>query len=238
MQENNSMLIVNGIHTYYGASHILHGVDLEINKGEVVCLLGRNGAGKTTTLRSIMGLTPPREGTILLNGNDITRRKSYEVGRMGVAWVPEERRIFATLTVVENLRIAQRKESQKGKWQLETIFELFTNLAERKQNRGNQLSGGEQQMLAVARALIRNPQLMLVDEPTEGLAPLIVESVVNVIQKIKEEGVTIFLVEQNVEATLKIAHRHYILEQGKVVAHIENEELKKDRGLREKYLSI
>jgi len=231
------MLKVNDIHTFYGESHVLHGVDLEVLEGEVVCLLGRNGAGKTTTLRSIMGLTPARQGSILLSGTDITQKKPYEIGRMGVAWVPEERRIFSTLTVIENLKIAERK-SGNGKWGLETIFAIFAQLAERKDNRGNQLSGGEQQMLAVARALMGNPHLILLDEPTEGLAPLIVESVIHVIQKIKDEGVTILLVEQNVEASLKVAHRHYILEQGKIVAHIDNEELKKDRRLREKYLSI
>jgi branched-chain amino acid transport system ATP-binding protein len=231
------MLKVNGIHTFYGESHVLHGVDLEVLEGEVVCLLGRNGAGKTTTLRSIMALTPARHGSIFLSGRDITRKKPYEIGRMGVAWVPEERRIFSTLTVIENLKIAERKRAD-GKWGLETIFGIFNQLAERKGNRGNQLSGGEQQMLAVARALMGNPHLILLDEPTEGLAPLIVESVINVIQKIKDERVTILLVEQNVEASLKVAHRHYILEQGKIVAHIDNEELKKDRTLREKYLSI
>ncbi len=231
------MLKINDVHTYYGESHVLHGVALEVLEGEVVCLLGRNGAGKTTTLRSIMGLTPARQGSILLSGTDITQKKPYEIGRMGVAWVPEERRIFSTLTVIENLKIAERKGAN-GKWGLETIFPIFTQLAERKDNRGNQLSGGEQQMLAVARALMGNPHLILLDEPTEGLAPLIVESVIQVIQKIKNEGVTILLVEQNVEASLKVAHRHYILEQGKIVAHIENEELKKDRTLREKYLSI
>ncbi len=231
------MLKVSDIHTYYGESHVLHGVDLEVLEGEVVCLLGRNGAGKTTTLRSIMGLTPARQGSILLSGTDITQKKPYEIGRLGVAWVPEERRIFSTLTVTENLKIAERK-GVNGKWGLETIFGIFTQLAERRDNRGNQLSGGEQQMLAVARALMGNPHLILLDEPTEGLAPLIVESVIQVIQKIKGEGVTILLVEQNVEASLKVAHRHYILEQGKIVAHIDNEELKKDRTLREKYLSI
>jgi branched-chain amino acid transport system ATP-binding protein len=232
-----AMLKIQGIHTFYGASHILHGVDAEIEKGEVVCLLGRNGAGKTTTLRSIMGLTPPRQGSIVFNGKEIAGKKSYEIGRMGVAWVPEERRIFSTLTVVENLRIAQRKGDQV-KWDLESIFEIFSNLANRRNNRGNELSGGEQQMLAVARALMRNPQLILLDEPTEGLAPIMVDAVMDVIERIKQEGVTIFLVEQNVEASLKVAHRHYILEQGKVVAHIQNEELKKDRSLRERYLSI
>jgi branched-chain amino acid transport system ATP-binding protein len=231
------MLKVQGIQTYYGESHILHGVDLEIQKGEVVCLLGRNGAGKTTTLRSVMGLTPPREGSILLNGENIARKKAYDIGRMGVAWVPEERRIFKTLTVMENLRIAERK-GDSGKWTIERIMEIFTNLARRRQNRGDELSGGEQQMLAVARALMRNPQLILLDEPTEGLAPIMVDAVMDVIQRIKEEGVTIFLVEQNVEASMKVAHRHYILEQGKVVAHIGNEELKKDKSLRERYLSI
>jgi branched-chain amino acid transport system ATP-binding protein len=231
------MLKVEGIQTYYGESHILHGVDLEIQKGEVVCLLGRNGAGKTTTLRSVMGLTPPREGSILLNGENIARKKAYDIGRMGVAWVPEERRIFKTLTVMENLRIAERK-GDEGKWTIERIMEIFTNLANRRQNRGDELSGGEQQMLAVARALMRNPQLILLDEPTEGLAPVMVDAVMDVIQQIKEEGVTIFLVEQNVEASMKVAHRHYILEQGKVVAHIGNEELKRDQSLRERYLSI
>jgi branched-chain amino acid transport system ATP-binding protein len=233
----NPMLKVEGIQTYYGESHILHGVDLEIQKGEVVCLLGRNGAGKTTTLRSVMGLTPPREGSILLNGENIARKKAYDIGRMGVAWVPEERRIFKTLTVMENLRIAERK-GDEGKWTIERIMEIFTNLANRRQNRGDELSGGEQQMLAVARALMRNPQLILLDEPTEGLAPVMVDAVMDVIQQIKEEGVTIFLVEQNVEASMKVAHRHYILEQGKVVAHIGNEELKRDQSLRERYLSI
>ena len=231
------MLKVQGIHSYYGESHILHGVDLEISKGEVVCLLGRNGAGKTTTLRSVMGLTPPRAGSILLNGENIAGKKAYEVGRMGVAWVPEERRIFKTLTVMENLLIAERK-GDEGKWTIDRIMEIFTNLARRRQNRGDELSGGEQQMLAVARALMRNPQLILLDEPTEGLAPIMVDAVMEVIQRIKEEGVTIFLVEQNVDASMKVAHRHYILEQGKVVAHIGNEELKRDRSLREKYLSI
>ena len=231
------MLKVQGIQTYYGESHILHGVDLEIKKGEVVCLLGRNGAGKTTTLRSVMGLTPPKEGSILLNGENIIRKKPYEIGRMGVAWVPEERRIFKTLTVMENLRIAERK-GDTGRWTIESIMEIFTNLAARRENRGDELSGGEQQMLAVARALMRNPHLVLLDEPTEGLAPIMVDAVMEVIQKIKAEGVTIFLVEQNVEASMKVAHRHYILEQGKVVAHISNDELKKDRSLREQYLSI
>ena len=231
------MLKVEGIQSYYGESHILHGVDLEIEKGEVVCLLGRNGAGKTTTLRSVMGLTPPRKGSILLNGVNIAGKKAYEIGRMGVAWVPEERRIFKTLTVMENLLIAERK-GDEGKWTIDRIMEIFTNLARRRQNRGDELSGGEQQMLAVARALMRNPQLILLDEPTEGLAPIMVDAVMEVIQRIKEEGVTIFLVEQNVEASMKVAHRHYILEQGKVVAHIGNEELKRDQSLREKYLSI
>lgn len=231
------MLKVEGIQTYYGKSHILYGVNLEIEKGEVVCLLGRNGAGKTTTLRSIMGLTPPREGSILLNNQNITLKKPYEIGKMGVAWVPEERRIFKTLTVVENLLIAQRK-GDEGKWTMESIFETFPNLARRHKNKGNELSGGEQQMLAVARALMRNPHIILMDEPTEGLAPIIVDIVIEIIERIKEEGVTIFLVEQNVEASMKVADSHYILEQGRVVAHVSNEELKKDQMIRERYLSI
>ena len=231
------MLKVEGIHTYYGDSHILYGVDLEIKKGEVVSLLGRNGAGKTTTLRSIMGLTPPREGAIFLNDQNITLKKSYEIARMGVAWVPEERRIFNTLTLMENLLIAQRK-SDTGKWTIESIFKVFPNLACRRKNKGKELSGGEQQMLAVARALMRNPRIILLDEPTEGLAPIIVHTVIEIIERVKQEGVTIFLVEQNVEASMKVSNRHYILEQGKVVAHVSNEELKNDRTIRERYLSI
>jgi branched-chain amino acid transport system ATP-binding protein len=231
------MLQVKDIHTFYGKSHIIRGISLEVNKGELVSLLGRNGAGKTTTLRSIMGLTPPRSGTVLYEGTDITQKKPFEICRAGIGYVPEDRRIFATLTLVENLNISIQKNRQQ-QWDREGIFNIFPTLAERKEHRGRELSGGEQQMLSIARALMGNPSLLLLDEPTEGLAPLIVQSLIDVIGRIKEEGVTVLLVEQNVESTFKVADRHYILEQGKIVYSGGNEELKNDKEVMLRYLSV
>jgi branched-chain amino acid transport system ATP-binding protein len=231
------MLQIKGIDTFYGKSHVLQGVSMEVRQGELVSLLGRNGAGKTTTLRSIMGLTPPRSGSILYEGKVISSARPFEICRQGIGYVPEDRRIFATLTVVENLNIGVQKERGQ-KWTLETIFTLFPNLGERKANRGNQLSGGEQQMLSVARALMGNPSLLLLDEPTEGLAPLIVEALIEVIGRIKKEGVTVLLVEQNVESTFRVADRHYILEQGKNVYEGTNDELKGNSDILLRYLSV
>jgi len=231
------MLQVKDIHTFYGKSHVIQGISLEVNKGELVCLLGRNGAGKTTSLRSIMGLTVPRFGNIFYEGTEITRRSSFEICRTGIAYVPEDKRIFATLTLMENLNIAIQKDRGQ-EWNHERIFKLFPALAERKRHRGSELSGGEQQMLSIARALMGNPSLILMDEPTEGLAPLIVENLIKVIDQIKTEGVTILLVEQNVESAFKVADRHYILEQGKIVYHGSNDELKKDKEVMERYLSV
>jgi branched-chain amino acid transport system ATP-binding protein len=231
------MLQIKGIDTFYGKSHVLQGISMEVRQGELVSLLGRNGAGKTTTLRSIMGLTPPRSGSILYEGKVISSARPFEICRQGIGYVPEDRRIFATLTVVENLNIGVQKERGQ-KWTLETIFTLFPNLGERKANRGNQLSGGEQQMLSVARALMGNPSLLLLDEPTEGLAPLIVEALIEVIGRIKKEGVTVLLVEQNVESTFRVADRHYILEQGKNVYEGTNDELKGNNDILLRYLSV
>jgi branched-chain amino acid transport system ATP-binding protein len=231
------MLQIKGIDTFYGKSHVLQGDSLEVRQGELVSLLGRNGAGKTTTLRSIMGLTPPRSGSILYEGKEISSARPFEICRQGIGYVPEDRRIFATLTVMENLNIGVQKERGQ-KWTLDTIFALFPNLGERKTNRGNQLSGGEQQMLAVARALMGNPSLLLLDEPTEGLAPLIVEALIEVIGRIKKENVTILLVEQNVESTFRVADRHYILEQGKRVYEGANDELKRNNDILLRYLSV
>jgi len=231
------MLHVEDINTFYGKSHVLQGISLDVNRGELVSLLGRNGAGKTTTLRSIIGLTPPRSGKIVYEGSNIASRKPFEICRAGIGYVPEDRRVFSTLTIEENLNIAVQKGRQQ-QWDRERIFALFPNLGERKKHRGKELSGGEQQMLAIARALMGNPSLLLLDEPTEGLAPLIIEELIHVIGKIKQEGVTVLLVEQNVESTFKVADRHYILQQGKVVYSGKNEDLKEDKEVMLRYLSV
>jgi len=231
------MLQVKDIHTFYGKSHIIQGISLEVDKGELVSLLGRNGAGKTTTLRSIMGLTVPRYGNIFYEGTEITKKKSFEICKAGIGYVPEDRRIFSTLTLIENLNIAIQKD-RRQKWDHERIFSIFPILAERRGHRGRELSGGEQQMLSIARALMGNPSLLLLDEPTEGLGPLIVETLIGVIERIKKEGVTILLVEQNVESTFKVADRHYILEQGKIMYHGSNNELKNDKEVMDRYLGV
>jgi branched-chain amino acid transport system ATP-binding protein len=231
------MLQVKSINTFYGKSHVIRGISLEVNKGELVSLLGRNGAGKTTTLRSIIGLIPPRSGNIFYEEMDITPKKPFEICRAGIGYVPEDRRIFGTLTLLENLNIAIQKKRQQ-QWDRERIFDIFPALAERKKHRGKELSGGEQQMLSIARALMGNPSLLLLDEPTEGLAPLIVQTLIDVIGRIKEEGVTVLLVEQNVESTFKVADRHYILEQGTIVYSGRNEELKNDKEVMLRYLSV
>ncbi len=231
------MLQVENINTFYGKSHVLQGVSLDVNGGELVSLLGRNGAGKTATLRSIIGLTPPRSGKIVYEGVNIASRKPFEICRAGIGYVPEDRRIFSTLTIEENLNIAVQKDRQQ-QWDRERIFALFSNLGERRKHRGKELSGGEQQMLAIARALMGNPSLLLLDEPTEGLAPLIIEELIRVIGKIKQEGVTVLLVEQNVESAFMVADRHYILQQGKVVYSGKNEDLKENKEVMLKYLSV
>jgi branched-chain amino acid transport system ATP-binding protein len=231
------MLQVKDIHTFYGKSHIIQGISLDVNKGELVSLLGRNGAGKTTTLRSIMGLTAPRFGNIFYEGFEITQKRSFEICKAGIGYIPEDRRIFSTLTLMENLNIAIQKDRGR-EWHHERIFSLFPTLAERKRHRGCELSGGEQQMLSIARALMGNPSLLLLDEPTEGLAPLIVEKLIEVIERIKKEGMTILLVEQNVESAFKMADRHYILEQGKIVYHGTNDELRNNKEVMGRYLSV
>jgi branched-chain amino acid transport system ATP-binding protein len=231
------MLQVKDIHTFYGKSHVLQGISLDVAKQELICLLGRNGAGKTTTLRSIMGLTPPRFGSIFYQGTEITQTKTFEICRAGIAYVPEDRRIFSSLTLLENLNIGVQKHKQ-DKIDLKRIFNIFPSLAARQRHRGNELSGGEQQMLAIARALMGNPSLLLLDEPMEGLAPLIVELLINIIVQIKRENITIVLVEQDLESAFKVADRHYILEQGKLAYHAPNEDLKTNKEVIERYLSV
>jgi branched-chain amino acid transport system ATP-binding protein len=207
-------LIAENLNTYYGKSHILHGVSLEVREGEIVALLGRNGAGKTTTLRSLMGLTQAREGTVRIFGRATTDWPPYRIAGIGVGYVPEGRRVFANLTVEENLMVPLEKA---GPWTIARIYELFPRLAQRKSNKGRQLSGGEQEMLAIARALLLNPRLLLLDEPSQGLAPLIVQEVFKVVVAARKEGISVLLVEQNVRAAVEIADRAYVLDDGKVV---------------------
>ena len=207
-------LAVEQLHTFYGKSHILHGVGLEVREGEIVTLLGRNGAGKSTTLRSLVGLTPPRDGAVTIFGHVTTNWPPYRIAALGVGYVPEGRRIFSHLTVDENLLVPLERP---GPWTIARIHELFPRLAERRANKGRQLSGGEQEMLAIARALILNPRLLILDEPSQGLAPLIVREVFKVVTAARQEGISILLVEQNVRAAVEIADRAYVLDDGRVV---------------------
>ena len=207
-------LQAQGLQTFYGRSHILHGVGLEVNEGEIVALLGRNGAGKTTTLRSIMGLTPSREGSVTIFGQDASRMPTFQIAALGVGYVPEGRRIFANLTVEDNLKVPLVRP---GAWTVDRVFKYFPALAERRRNLGRQLSGGEQEMLSIGRALLLNPRLLLLDEPSQGLAPLIVKEVFRIIASMRNEGISVLVVEQNVRVSLGIADRAYVLDDGKIV---------------------
>ena len=208
-----TVLQVQGLQTFYGKSHVLHGVDLEVREGEIVALLGRNGAGKTTTLRSVMGLTRARTGAVRMFGETTTAWPPYRIAALGVGYVPEGRRIFANLTVEENLKVPLERP---GPWTIARIYGLFPRLQERQANLGRQLSGGEQEMLAIARALLLNPKLLLLDEPSQGLAPRIVQDVFKVVGTMRDEGIAVLLVEQNVHAAVTIADRAYVLDNGRV----------------------
>ncbi len=207
-------LSAEGLHTCYGKSHILHGVGLEVAAGKITALLGRNGAGKTTTLRTLMGLTPARQGRVTIFGADATRWPTYRIAASGVGYVPEGRRIFANLSVEENLKVPL---DRGGPWNIKRIYELFPRLAERTQNRGRQLSGGEQEMLSIGRALLLNPKLLILDEPSQGLAPLIVREVFRVVSRMRDEGISVLLVEQNARLSLEIADHAYVLDDGAIV---------------------
>lgn len=207
-------LEAEGLHTFYGKSHILHEVGLEVHEGEIVTLLGRNGAGKTTTLRSFMGLTPPREGTVRIFGQATTDWPPYRIAESGVGFVPEGRRVFANLSVEENLKVPV---DRPGPWTIARAYELFPRLAERRLNRGRQLSGGEQEMLSIARALLLNPRLLILDEPSQGLAPLVVREVFRIVTHMRDEGISVLLVEQNARMSLEIADHAYVLDDGAVV---------------------
>ena len=231
------MLKVLGIHTYYGLSHILFDVSLEVKQAQVACLLGRNGAGKTTTLKSIMGLVPPRQGKVIFQNEDITGAQPYILVKKGIGYVPDDRRIFADLSVKDNLEIAARKRNGKEQWTLERVYELFPSLKAFSDRRGGLLSGGEQKMLAIGRALMTNPELLLLDEPTEGLAPLLVRNLRETIETLKSAGLTVLLAEQNVKFTLKLSDYGYIIDDGRICYQgtvqelISSEEVRKTCGL-------
>jgi branched-chain amino acid transport system ATP-binding protein len=235
------MLELESVHAYYGDSHILQGVSLQVKAGEVACLLGRNGAGKTTTVLTIMGYLAPQPGEIRFNGRSIAGWPPYRVAREGFGWVPQERGIFPSLTVRENLTVTARsgKESRKdSRWDLARIFKLFPRLEERSANLGFQLSGGEQQMLSIARALMLNPSLMLLDEPSEGLAPMIVEEIVGVMKVLKQEGLAVLLVEQNLRVALDVGDRHYVLSKGETCFTGTSAELEGNETVLKTYLSV
>ena len=231
-----SLLEVKDLNSYYGDSHILFDVGLRVEKNEVVALLGRNGAGKSTTLKSLMGVVTPRSGSVRLDGTEMAGRKSHAIARAGMQLVHEERRIFGSLDVEENLLLAGL--SAENKWPLERVYEMFPRLRERRRSRGTDLSGGEQQMLAIARALVRDPKIVLLDEPFEGLAPAIVQYLVNACRQLAAAGQTIVLVEQNIAATLALAQRVYILNNGHIVWEGATRELRANPEILHQHLGV
>jgi branched-chain amino acid transport system ATP-binding protein len=231
------LLEVKNINTYYGISHILFDLSLEVEKGEVVCVLGRNGVGKTTLIRSLMGLTVPRSGSILFNGVSIRGRRPFEIAHLGMGFVPEDRIIFPDLTVKENLEMGMKKNS-RGPWTIDRVYQVFPILKTRQAQSGGTLSGGEQQMLTIARTLMGNPELLLLDEPTEGLSPLIVKELEGQIRALKEEGMTILLSEQNSKVTLNLSDRAYILEKGQVKWGGEVKMLREKQEILKQYLGL
>ena len=229
------MLEVRGVHTYYGESHVLHGVDLTLSAGTVGVLLGRNGVGKTTLIRTIAGQTPPRAGEVLYRGEALHKLAAHEIARRGIGLVPQGRRVYPSLTVEENLTVHARPG---GDWNLQAVYDVFPRLFERRHNRGNQLSGGEQQMLAIGRALMTNPTLMLLDEPTEGLAPLLVQEVGRVLKQLKDKGLTLLVVEQNLSLALSIADIVYVMGKGTLVFTGTVDEFRQAEDIKRRYLSV
>jgi len=253
VSEEAALLDVREIHTAYGLSRVLFGVSVEVRAGECVCLLGRNGVGKSTTMRSIIGLTPPQAGRVTWKGTDVTRWAPYRIARAGIGFVPEDRRIFADLTVWENLDVASRRSRQPSEsghprpepatrsplqWTVERVFDLFPKLRELSGRNGGYLSGGEQQMLTIARTLMGNPELLLLDEPSEGLAPIVVDHLREQIARLKREGLTILLAEQNVDFSLALAERVYVLEKGSIRFSGSAERLRDDEALRHELLAL
>jgi branched-chain amino acid transport system ATP-binding protein len=234
----SAALIVDNVYTAYAASQVLFGVSLEIAQGECVCLLGRNGVGKTTTIRTIMGLTPPHRGRVEWKGKDITGKRPYQVARLGIGFVPEDRRIFSNLTVVDNLEIAARRHNGKSRWTVDRVFDLFPELREIADRSGGYLSGGQQQMLTIARTLMTNPELLLLDEPSEGLAPLVVDRLKEQIARLTSEEMTILLAEQNLQFALALADRLYILEKGHIRYEGTAENFRADPSLPRRFLAV
>jgi branched-chain amino acid transport system ATP-binding protein len=233
------MLVLEGVHTYYGEAHILQGVSLRLEEGEVVTLIGRNGAGKTTTLRSIMNIARPSRGRVTLRGADLTRLPTHEIVQRGVAWVPEERRILPNLTVLDNLRLGMLGRRGGGAdGALDEVFAYFPRLLERAEQRGRFLSGGEQQMLAIARALVARPSVMLVDEPTEGLAPLVVKNLTEILARINQRGTTLLLVEQTLEVAMALSHRLYVMDQGRIQFEGTPDALRRDPTVQRRFLEV
>ncbi|MEA2038887.1 MAG: ABC transporter ATP-binding protein [Thermodesulfobacteriota bacterium] len=232
------MLEVTGIHTFYGLSHILFDVSLKVNAGEVVCLLGRNGAGKSTTIKSIIGIAPPKQGSILFKGEEVAGKKPYILARKGMGYDPDDRRIFADLTVDENLEIAEKGYVEGEGWNKERVYDFFPALKDMRRRRGGVLSGGEQKMLAIGRALMGNPELLLLDEPTEGLAPVMVRALEEQLFELKKTGLTVLLAEQNLVATLKLSDRGYIIDNGRIRFEGSVQELRENEEVRKKYLLV
>jgi branched-chain amino acid transport system ATP-binding protein len=232
------ILAVEEVFTSYGLSQVLFGVSLNVGAGECVCLLGRNGVGKTTTMRSIMGLTPPREGRVMWKGHDVSGKQPYQIADLGIGFVPEDRRIFADLTVWENLDVATRSRGGTTAWTLERVFGLFPKLRDLVDRQGGFLSGGEQQMLTIARTLMGNPELLLLDEPSEGLAPLVVDHLKEQIARLKQDGLTILLAEQNVDFCLDLADRVYVLEKGRIRYEGTVAAFRQDDTVRGQYLAL
>ena len=233
------LLAVEDLHAHYGKSHILHGVSLGVDTGEIVCLLGRNGVGKSTTLKTIMGLVEPSRGTVIFKGAPLVGLPPYRVARLGLGYVPEERRIFPTITVRENLLMGVKPGAAgDGGWTLERVYGFFPRLRERERQRAGTLSGGEQQMLTIGRTLMGNPDLLLVDEPTEGLAPMIVEQVERILGEIHRSGIPVLLVEQSMETALALAQRAYVMSKGQIVFSGSVRELQDNEAVRKQYLEV
>ena len=232
------MLAARDLVTGYGLGAVIHGVSFDVEAGEVVCLLGRNGAGKSTTLRSIMGLTPPRSGRVEFKGQEVTRRQPFQVARLGIGYIPDDRRIFADLSVEENLEIVRQVTRREGRWTLERVYRLFPVLAELRAKFGSGLSGGEQKMLAIGRALMGNPELLILDEPSEGLSPLMVKTLIGAVHQIREEGVTLLVADQNVKFARRVASRGYIMEEGHVRHTGTLEELWANEQVIRRYLAV
>jgi branched-chain amino acid transport system ATP-binding protein len=232
------MLAARDLVTGYGLGAVIHGVSFDVETGEVVCLLGRNGAGKSTTLRSVMGLTPPRSGRVEFKGQEITRRQPFQVARLGIGYIPDDRRIFADLSVEENLQIVRQVTRRDGRWTIERVYRLFPVLAELRPKLGSGLSGGEQKMLAIGRALMGNPELLILDEPSEGLSPLMVKTLIGAIHEIRGEGVTLLVADQNVKFARLVASRGYIMEEGHVRHTGTLEELWANEQVIRRYLAV